>query len=143
VAGAAPAPLAEGVPDLVERMRGLGMTVDLRVSGRTLALSDARQVAVYRIVQESLTNALKHAGPDARVTVGIEAASRGVSLNVTSEGEDPLVARGDPGAGIDGMKERARLAGGWLRAAPTGRDGRGGFVVTAFVPVGGGGAVHV
>jgi signal transduction histidine kinase len=122
------------VPDLVETMRSLGMDVDLVVSGRPLDLSASQQVAVYRIVQESLTNALKHAGPSAEVTVGLDGGEAGLALTVESRGGAPLVESGSRGIGIEGMKERARVAGGWLRAAPVGPSGTSRFVVTAFVP---------
>lgn len=123
------------VPDLVEQMRSLGMSIDLELSGdERVALTDAQQVAVYRIVQESLTNALKHSGSTSRVTVDVASAESGVSVHVSSSGDQPLVDGVGPGAGIAGMKERARLAGGWLRAAPVGKTGESAFVVTAFVP---------
>ncbi|AMM22012.1 hypothetical protein AX769_20005 [Frondihabitans sp. PAMC 28766] len=123
------------VPDLVEQMRSLGMSIDLELSGdERIALTDAQQVAVYRIVQESLTNALKHSGSTSRVTVDLASAESGVSVHVSSSGDQPLVDGVGPGAGIAGMKERARLAGGWLRAAPVGKTGESAFVVTAFVP---------
>lgn len=142
----APAASLGDVPALVDRMRGLGMSVDLAVSGESeLDLTEAQQVAVYRIVQESLTNALKHGGSDSRVRVGLEAEASGLNVEVASEGRRPLVARDGHGIGIEGMKERARLAGGWLRAVPIGRGSGAGagatgdaapgrFVVTAFVP---------
>ncbi|BDZ51976.1 hypothetical protein GCM10025867_42170 [Frondihabitans sucicola] len=136
--GTAPAASLADVPDLVDQMRSLGMRIDLSISGQqTVALTEAQQVAVYRIVQESLTNALKHAGTASHVTVGLEGERTGLSLEVASEGDRPLVEKSGRGIGIAGMKERARLAGGWLRAAHTGRlDGPGvsRFVVTAFVP---------
>jgi len=140
-----PAVAIKDVPDLVQEMRTLGMSIDLSITGQQrVALTEAQQVAVYRIVQESLTNALKHAGTDSRVTVGLEGESTGLSLEVASEGDRPLVEKAGRGIGIDGMKERARLAGGWLRAVHTGHvDGAGRFVVTAFVPAAGFSAVGV
>jgi signal transduction histidine kinase len=145
--GTTPAHAIADVPDLVEQMRSLGMRIDLSISGQqSVALTEAQQVAVYRIVQESLTNALKHAGTTSRVTVGLEGESTGLSLEVASEGDRPLVERSGRGIGVEGMKERARLAGGWLRAAHTGRldtGGGGRFVVTAFVPAIGLSAVGV
>lgn len=129
------------VPGLVETMRSLGMAVDLTVSGKALDLSASQQVAVYRIVQESLTNALKHAGPSAEVAVGLDGGEAGLALTVESSGRVPLVEPGSRGIGIEGMKERARLAGGWLRAAPVGPSDTSRFVVTAFVPRAGRGAL--
>lgn len=140
--GTVPVATLADVPELVERMRSLGMTVDLSMAGHeAVGLTEAQQIAVYRIVQESLTNALKHGGSDARVSVGLEREATGLSLEVASEGQSPLIARSSRGIGIEGMKERARLAGGWLRAVPTGRTGR--FVVTAFVPSSGFGTAGV
>jgi signal transduction histidine kinase len=88
-------------------------------------------------VQESLTNALKHGGAAARAAVVLDWRGPGLALLVRSSGRAPLVTHGavpGPGAGIPGMRERARIAGGWLTAEP---DADGEFVVTAFLPLDG------
>lgn len=119
---------------LATTMRDVGMTVTLRHLGDAAELLPSQELAVFRIVQESLTNALKHSGSSSTVDVALDWRGPGLALLVTSSGDAPLVAarRGtDRGTGIAGMSERARLAGGWL-TAELGDDGV--FVVTAFVP---------
>lgn len=124
---------AADIPELVERMRQTGMNVRLVAEGSPGELAEAQGVAVYRIVQESLTNALKHADPDAFVTLGVEWRRDKLHLTIASRGAR---ASGDglsgAGVGIAGMTERARLAGGELAAGP---DGRGGFIVEAVIPI--------
>ncbi|RIJ56733.1 hypothetical protein DZG02_15035, partial [Clavibacter lycopersici] len=122
------------LPALVERMRDVGMGITLDELGERLDLRPAHQLAVYRIVQESLTNALKHGGAEARAAVVLDWRGPGLAILVRSSGRSPLVQRDalpGAGAGIAGMRERARIAGGWLTAEP---DGDGEFVVTAFLP---------
>lgn len=126
------------IPALVDTLRQVGMSVVLVESGDTaVPLTQAQEVAIYRIVQESLTNALKHAGSDATVRVEIARDDAGFHLEITSAGSVPLVASTGRGIGIAGMVERARLAGGWLHAAH--ESGTSSFVVTAFVPAARGG----
>ncbi|WP_317231158.1 histidine kinase, partial [Clavibacter sp. MX14-G9D] len=101
------------LPALVARMRDVGMRIDLDELGARPPLRDAHQLAVHRIVQESLTNALKHGGADADASVVLDWRGPGLALLVRSSGRSPLVARGalpGTGAGIAGMRERARLA---------------------------------
>ncbi|MFT2708614.1 sensor histidine kinase [Clavibacter zhangzhiyongii] len=127
----------EDAPLLVERMREVGMEVTLDELGARPALRPAQQLAVYRIVQESLTNALKHGGPRSRASVVLDWRGPGLALLIRSSGTAPLVGRGSlpgAGAGIAGMRERARIGGGWLTAEP---DDAGGFVVTAYLPADG------
>ena len=132
----APRETLDDVDSLVTAMREVGMEVDVVVEGTPGDLAPSQELAVYRIVQESLTNALKHAGSTSRVSVVLDWRGRGLSLLVTSRGRGaPLVAArtgADRGAGVRGMTERARLAGGWLTAEPS-LDGSE-FAVTAFVP---------
>jgi signal transduction histidine kinase len=120
---------------LATTMRDVGMTVSLRHLGDAAELLPSQELAVFRIVQESLTNALKHSGSASTVDVALDWRGPGLALLVTSSGDEPLVAarRGSGrGTGIAGMSERARLAGGWL-TAELGDDGV--FVVTTFVPI--------
>jgi len=138
----APRETLADVDALVVAMREVGMEVDVTTEGApgpegpAGALAPSQELAVYRIVQESLTNALKHAGTSSRVAVQLDWRGRGLTLQVTSRGRGaPLVAArtgADRGAGVRGMTERARLAGGWLTAQPS-ADGTA-FEVTAFVP---------
>ena len=126
------------VPALADRMRGVGMTVTVDELGERPGLRPAQQLTVYRLVQESLTNALKHGGQSSRASVVLDWRGGGLALMVHSSGDAPLVARGSlpgPGAGITGMTERSAISGGWLTAGP---DEAGGFVVTGYLPFGGG-----
>ncbi|HSC93251.1 MAG TPA: sensor histidine kinase [Gaiellaceae bacterium] len=134
---------ADGAPDLgpqpglgqleslVEQMRAVGLPVELSVEGRPRALPPGVDLSAYRIVQEALTNALKHARPaHARVTVRY--GEDDVELEVVDDGDGPgPVASG--GLGLAGMRERVRLYGGSLEA---GRGSAGGFSVRARLPVG-------
>jgi signal transduction histidine kinase len=95
----------------------------------------------YRIVQEALTNVLKHAGPGARTEVRLGTDSGGIVIEVLDDAHGATVMPGSGGAqasvgghGIVGMRERARLLGGTLDAGP--RPG-GGFRVVAHLPTGG------
>ncbi|MBJ6619519.1 sensor histidine kinase [Streptomyces sp. DHE17-7] len=87
--------------------------------------------AAYRIVQEALTNAVRHAGPEPTVRVEVYADRGAVRLSVTDDGTGPDPA-GAPGFGLVGMRERARSVGGTLDAGP--REGGTGFEVTAVLP---------
>ncbi|MFC4242211.1 sensor histidine kinase [Gryllotalpicola reticulitermitis] len=123
----------EHIPALIDDMRSAGVEASLRVLGEPGALALSKQVAVYRIVQESLTNALKHGGRGATATVTLDAQGTGLAVLVVSKSGHglPLVQTGGRGIGIAGMKERARLVGGWLTAVPSDDET---FVVTAFIP---------
>ncbi|MGA5068969.1 sensor histidine kinase [Streptomyces exfoliatus] len=121
-----PLPDLAALPDLV---RSSG--ADLSVRTAEAKVPAAVGAAAYRIVQESLTNAVRHGGPgaDMRVDVGIE--KEVLTVRVTNDGATPDAASGS-GYGILGMRERARSVGGTLSAGP--RDG-GGFEVTAALPL--------
>ena len=128
----------ENLDDLVQRMRGAGLNITANRFGDPTVLTSGQQLAVYRIVQESLTNALKHAGahPAARLT--LDWRGPGLALTVASSGEprqhpDSNVRGHGRGRGLYGMRERARLAGGWL-TADVDDEAPGGYLVTAFVP---------
>ena len=119
---------------LADSVRAVGLPVNLVISGDRAELPAAVDVSVYRIVQEALTNVLKHAGPArAEVTVGCaeEAVTIEVTDNGTGEPGDPASAFGH---GLAGMRERATVFGGELAAGP--RPG-GGFAVRARLPLGG------
>ena len=116
---------------LVEQMRGVGLPVELSIEGEPRPLPAGVDLSAYRIVQEALTNALKHARPaHARVTVRY--GRDGVELEVLDDGRaDTNGSKG--GHGIAGMRERVRLYGGTLE---TGRRDDGGFTVRARLPAG-------
>jgi signal transduction histidine kinase len=106
------------------------------VSGRARSLPPAVDRAAYRIVQEALTNALRHAGPaSATVTVSYEPARLVVEVLDDGRGPAPRPAETEPGGGhgIGGMRERALALGGALDVGP---GPHGGFRVRAALPVG-------
>lgn len=124
----------EDLPALVGRMRSVGVQTELESTGDPGGLSPSQELAAFRIVQESLTNALKHGGADSFVAVGLSWTPAGLDLKVLSSplsGSRPITPSMAPGLGIRGMAERARLAGGWLETTtPSGGE----FVVTAHFP---------
>jgi signal transduction histidine kinase len=139
--GLGPQPGLADLPRLVEQTRGAGLDVSLDTDGVTAGLPARVDLFAYRIVQEALTNVLKHAGPGARTEVRLGTDRRGVVIEVIDDGRGAAVLPGtnldDAGArghGIVGMRERARLLGGTLDARP--RPG-GGFSVVAHLPTGG------
>ncbi|MFF2849004.1 sensor histidine kinase [Streptomyces sp. NPDC058001] len=116
---------------LVERARSAGIAVDLKVTGRERPLSRAVDGAVYRIVQEALTNVARHAGP-AEVTVTLDYGEREVTVRVEDDGAADRARPPEPGTGLTGMRERVAALGGTLRAAPR---ADGGFAVRAQLPL--------
>jgi signal transduction histidine kinase len=127
-------PTVNDVGELVERMRTAGLAVELEQFGDADPLTGAQELAVYRIVQESLTNALKHAGADPSARVSLDWRGQGLAIAVTSSGTPgEREAQTTKSRGLYGMHERARLAGGWLTAGVD-DDVPGGYVVTAFIP---------
>ena len=118
---------------LLERMQSAGLIVQHSVFGEPRELSAGQQMAVYRIVQESLTNALKHGSPNAEAQVVFDWRGPGLALTISSTGDGAGSPSGTVTRGLRGMHERARLAGGWLSAAADEEDTRR-FVVTAFIP---------
>jgi signal transduction histidine kinase len=130
----APQPDVDAVPGLVEDVRASGLDVDLIVEGTPQPMPAGPQLAAYRIVQESLTNVLKHAGPAARAWVRLHWRDEALELSVLDDGRGAgaTVAEADgKGQGLTGMQERARLHGGRVDAGP--RSG-GGFGVHAALP---------
>ncbi len=137
--GRAPQPGIGELPALAGSLRAAGLEVSLSIHGDHTALPPAVNVSAYRIVQEALTNVLKHAGP-ARAEVTVSCADSAVTVEVTDDGPGnpaPPAANGEGevrgGQGLAGMRERVAVFGGDLRAGP--RPG-GGFTVCARLPVG-------
>ena len=133
-AGLAPQPGTGELDALAASVRAAGLPVNLVIDGDFAALPAMVDVSVYRIVQEALTNVLKHAGPArAEVTIGCEQDT--VTIEVTDNGTGPPGNRSPGGGhGLAGMRERAAAFGGELAAGP--RPG-GGFAVRARLPLGG------
>ncbi|ASN21910.1 sensor histidine kinase [Arthrobacter sp. YN] len=136
----APQPLISDVGPLMERMRQGSLEIEHSESGVPVELGAGQQLAVFRIVQECLTNALKHGGRGTAVRVHFDWSGPGLTLHASSPlpasvalGErDAGQDKGRAGRGLPGMRERAHLAGGWLTAGPDGEQ----FRVTAFIPYG-------
>jgi signal transduction histidine kinase len=130
----APQPDVAAIPELVEDVRSSGLDVDLIVEGTPRPLPPGPQLAAYRIVQESLTNVLKHAGPAGRAWVRLHWRPDALELSVLDDGRGAAAAVAESdgnGQGLLGMRERAELHGGRLDAGP--RPG-GGFGVHAALP---------
>ncbi|MGW0986663.1 sensor histidine kinase [Streptomyces sp. NPDC002486] len=124
-----PLPGLGGLPDLAEAARLAGARVEQTV--RVGQAPPAVGAAAYRIVQEALTNAVRHAGPEPAVHVELDERQGALHLSVRDDGTGPAPG-GTPGFGLVGMRERARSVGGTLDAGP--RAG-GGFEVTAVLPL--------
>ena len=138
-AALAPQPGLSELAALAERVRSTGLVVSLETSGEPFTLSGAAELTVYRIVQEALTNAMKHAGSAHSVCISLSFADPDVTVRIVDDGQAPVAAvRGGtpsllPGAqgdghGVLGMKERAAAFEGTLIAGP--RD-EGGWQVVA------------
>lgn len=122
---------------LIARARAAGLAVEVRVDGLLEVLSPGLDLVAYRVVQEALTNAIKHAGL-ARAVVSVSVGARSLELEVSDNGHGPRSGRGENGEtghGLVGMSERVRLYGGQLRAQR--RTDAGGFEVRARIPLDG------
>jgi signal transduction histidine kinase len=125
-----PQPTLADLPDLAESMRGLELDVHLVVDPATRQLAAHLQSAAYRIVQESLSNAAKHARP-ARADVRIAYAGEDVIVEITDDSANAAPAASE-GSGLRGMRERAGQLGGTLEAGPAPDRG---WRVRALFPV--------
>ena len=127
-----PPPGLSGLPDLAAAAEAAGATVELTVDAAAEPVPPVVGAAAYRIVQEALTNAVRHAGPEVSVRVTVRRAGGELRVDVVDDGP-AAPAGGEPGFGLTGMRERARSIGGTLRAAAR-RDAPG-FAVTARLPL--------
>jgi signal transduction histidine kinase len=115
---APPLPGAADIRGLVAEYRAAGLDVELETHGQAIdSVPPATGLALYRIVQESLANAVKHA-PGAEVHVRVDLDS-GVRVQVRNSITGSASTNGSNGHGLEGMRERALLLGGWLRAGPS------------------------
>ena len=132
---ATPQPRLSDIKPLIEGMQD-SLKITVTEAASPAALSDGQQVAVFRIVQECLTNALKHGGQGTAVRAHFDWSGPGLTLHVASGTKSTL--QGDQGSleserlgrGLPGMRERAHLAGGWLSAGQDGEE----FRVAMFIP---------
>ena len=135
VDGLVPQPSLLRLEGLVEQVRSSGLTVDLEVSGEPGVLPPGVDLSAYRIVQEALTNVLKHAGTMARASVTVTYEPNAVDVAVCDDGQ-PSGNAGEPrrrgeGHGLINIRERVAVVGGAVTAEP-GPDG--GFAVRAHLP---------
>ncbi|UZN01952.1 sensor histidine kinase [Cellulomonas sp. S1-8] len=131
VATTSPQPAVEDVEHLVAQVRASGLRVSSVRLGTPRNLPPGAGLTVYRIAQESLTNVLKHAGPDPGVTVLLQWLPTSVVLEVSDDGRGAAADADGLGQGLVGMRERAAMFGGTVTAGP--RPG-GGFRVRATLP---------
>ena len=129
-ASTAPMPGLAELDPLLDTVRAAGLPVEVVRTGTPRDLPAGADLAAYRVIQESLTNALKHAGP-ASARVSMDFAPDRLTIEVADDGRGPTQ---DPGVGhgLIGMRERVGVFGGSLR---TGERPGGGFVVRAEIPV--------
>jgi signal transduction histidine kinase len=134
-----PQPDLTALPELAEKVSVIGVPVRLNLRGELAGLPAAVGLGIYRIVQESLTNTLKHAGTGAAATVRVERVGGLVEVEIDDDGRPHLAAGAtrdletvSGGNGLIGMRERATVLGGTLTA---GRAPDGGWRVRAIFPV--------
>ncbi|WSQ14737.1 histidine kinase [Streptomyces sp. NBC_01231] len=125
--GRGPLPGLDGIAHLAETARTAGARVELTV--RADHAPPAVGAAAYRIVQEALTNSVRHAGPGLSIQVHVYEKDSALHVSVTDDGTGPC-STDTPGFGLVGMRERARSVGGTLDAGP---GAAGGFEVTAVL----------
>jgi signal transduction histidine kinase len=128
-----PAPGLHDLPVLVAQVAEAGLAVDLRTEGEPRAVSPGVGLAAYRIVQEALTNVIKHAGP-AHASVLVRYTDQDVTVEIRDDGHAGRSGMVTGGQGLVGMRERAAVHGGELIAEPA---AGGGFRVRARLPLGG------
>ncbi|ANO53354.1 sensor histidine kinase [Woeseia oceani] len=126
-----PQPDLSDLTTLIERSRAAGLSIELDIEGEVYGLPLRVGMSAYRIVQESLTNVLKHAGIKARARVRVRVSDVGVDIHVWNDGCNSAVLP-ESGHGIAGMTERANLLGGTLTAGPQPAES---FAVLAHLPI--------
>lgn len=128
----APQPGVEQLTELVAQIRSAGLPVDLTIEGVPAELPAALQLAIYRIVQEALTNTRKHGGPLATAQVRLRYGDTAVEIRIRDDGRGAEAVTDGRGHGLVGMTERAALYGGSVRSGPR---PEGGYEVLARLPV--------
>jgi signal transduction histidine kinase len=129
--GDGPQPVLADLDRLLDQLRASGLTIDYEQRGAPRALGTAHELSIYRIIQEAITNALRHGDRAAPVALRFEWLDDRVDLTITNGIDVPTTTEElHIGHGLAGMTERAALVGGSLRAQPDGKS----FVVTATLP---------
>jgi signal transduction histidine kinase len=126
-----PQPGISAIAALIDQVRTAGLPVEIVVEGEPRALPPGIDLAAYRVVQEALTNALKHSEA-AQAEVSIHYRDTALELSVTNNGRAKRNGNGRVGHGLIGMRERVALYGGEFSAGPR---GEGGFTVRARLPL--------
>jgi signal transduction histidine kinase len=134
-----PQPGLGRLDELLARMRATGLEVELVVEGDPHPLPAGVDLSAYRIVQEALTNALKHGGGGVHARVLLRYQAEAIDVEVTDDGRGPSPDMDGSGRGVIGMRERVAFLGGEIR---TGARPGGGFLVHARLPVTGDGAAQ-
>src|SRR5204863_1980869 len=129
-----PQPGLGSLRSLVEQVREAGLPVEVRIEGERAPLPPGIDLAAYRIVQEALTNTLKHAG-QAQASIIVRYAPAALELEISDNGAGTAAGANGSGHGLIGMRERAALYGGALEA---GARNSGGYAVRARLPLTGG-----
>ena len=129
-----PQPSLKQLDMLVKEMSSVGLPVEVIISGKERSIPESVDLSAYRIIQEALTNTLKHAGP-AKAIVTVAYSEHTLELNITDSGHGRITENSiQPGGrGLIGMKERVSLHNGGFEA---GNLKDGGFFVTAKLPLG-------
>jgi len=127
-----PQPGLGSLQSLVEQVRASGLPVELRIEGEPVHLPAGIDLSAYRIVQEALTNVVKHAGKAAAEVV-VRYERRALELDVVDDGRGRPMSHNGAGHGLIGMRERVALYGGTLT---TGTRDSGGYAVRARLPFG-------
>jgi signal transduction histidine kinase len=135
-----PVPDLAQLGPLADQVRSAGLPVTLEIHGDTAGVSAGLQLTVYRLVQEALTNTLKHGGPGTRASVRLHIAPGELRVDVEDDGagagaEAAVPVPASTGSGLDGMRERVHAYGGQLRAGP--REAAGWAVTARLRPDGG------
>ena len=128
----APQPDLDGVAELVESVRRTGLAVEVHTEGEPRPVAGLAGVTAYRVVQEALTNVIKHASA-ARADVELQFGDETLVVTVTDDGRGSDASVGEGGHGLAGMRERLAVLGGTLDAGPC---AGGGFSVRARLPLG-------
>ncbi len=115
----------------MEQVRAAGLPVTLTVEGVPREMPTGLALAVYRIIQESLTNTRKHGGPNVRASVGLMYTDDCLVLRICDDGRGAAAPGDGAGHGLVGMRERVNVFGGTLVAGPR---TNGGYAVEAILP---------
>ncbi|WP_327090176.1 histidine kinase [Nonomuraea sp. NBC_01738] len=129
----APQPGLADLPGLLDRTRAAGLTVALTTSGTARRIGPGAELALYRVVQEALTNTLKHGGAGAASSIGLSWTPSALEVTVTDDGRG-RAATTAPGHGLAGMRERMAAVGGTVHAGAAGERGERGFAVKVRLP---------